>query len=69
MADFTLWCGFQQVVANTFWNEPPLENWVVGSSCAQYPLEVMGPADIRDMCRMAYVFSKFGSCKYNFWED
>ena len=31
---FTLGCGFQQAIADTFWNKSPLENWVVSPSCA-----------------------------------
>lgn len=61
MTCFTLRGAFQHAVADTFWNKPPLEHGMVGPTSAQHPLEVVGPADICDMCRMAHVLSKFGS--------
>ena len=58
----TLEEGLQDAVHDAFWQEPPLEDGVVGAAGADDPLQVIGPADVRHVSRVADVLLKFSPC-------
>lgn len=58
----TLEEGLQDAVHDTLGQKPPLEDSMVGTTSADNPLQVVGPADIGYMGGVANVLLEFGSC-------
>lgn len=54
--------GLQDAIHDTFREEPPLEDGVVGATSADNPLQVIGPADVGHVGRVTNVLFEFGSC-------
>lgn len=58
----TLEEGLQDTVHDALWQESPLEDSVVGTARADDPLQVIGPANVCHVGRVANVLFEFGSC-------
>ena len=58
----TLQEGLQNAIHHALWQEPPLEDSVIGAAGADDPLQVVGPANICHMGRVTNVLLEFSSC-------
>ena len=58
----TLQKRFQHPVHDSLWEKPPLEQSVVRSSGAHHPLEIMRPAHVGHVSRVANVLFELSRC-------
>lgn len=61
--DSTLEEWLQNAIHYTLGQKPPLEDGMVGATCADDPLQVVGPANVRHVGGVTNVLLKFGSLR------